>query len=204
MNIGIIGAGNIGGGLGKVWASKGHNIVFGVRDPNSEKTRKALAEIGSSAKAVSFAEAAAFGEVLVLAVPGSVVRDTLSMLGNVSGKIIIDATNYLKHGASEAPSMAEELAKRAVGAHVVKAFNTMGWEALHDPIFSGIPVTAFICGDEPAAKGAVMKLAAEIGVNPIDVGPLSNAAAVEGMAKLWVYMMQNGAGRDLAFTLVRR
>lgn len=204
MKIGIIGAGNIGGSLGEVWAAKGHEIVFGVRDPNSDKTRRALAEIGSNSKAVSIAEAAAFGDVLVLAVPGAAVKETVAALGDVSGKIIIDATNYFKHEPGDAPSMAEEIARRAAGAQVVKAFNTMGWEALRDPLFSGLPVSAFICSDDAHAKATVMTLAAEIGVNPLDVGPLANAAIVEGFTKLWMYMMQNGAGRDIAFTVLRR
>ena len=95
MKIGIIGAGNIGGSLGKVWSTKGHQIVFGVRDPNSDKTRKALAEIGVNAQALSIAEASTFGEILVLAVPWTAVKETIASLGNVRDKIIIDATNRI-------------------------------------------------------------------------------------------------------------
>ncbi|MBL8119868.1 MAG: NAD(P)-binding domain-containing protein, partial [Anaerolineae bacterium] len=74
MRIGIIGAGNIGGTLGKAWSDRGHEVVFGVRDPHSPKTQKALNETGGQVQAVRFEDAAAFGEVLVLAVPWAAVR----------------------------------------------------------------------------------------------------------------------------------
>ena len=204
MKIGIIGAGNIGGSLGKVWSTKGHQIVFGVRDPNSDKTRKALAEIGANAQALSIAEASTFGEILVLAVPWTAVKETIASLGNVRDKIIIDATNRIAIQPGDGPTGAEDIAKWAVGAHVVKAFSTMGWEAIRDPIFSGIAVTAFICGDEAAAKETVMGLARETGLRAIDAGPLANVAALDSLAKLWIYMMRNGAGRDMAFTMIKR
>jgi 8-hydroxy-5-deazaflavin:NADPH oxidoreductase len=204
MKIGIIGAGNIGGSLAQVWSAKGHEVVLGVRDPNSPKTQQALASLGSVGRAVSLGEAAAFGEVLAIALPWNAVRESLAAMGNLSGKIIIDATNRFNAEPGDAPSAAEDIARLAPGAYVIKAFNTMGWEALRDPIFSGVPVTAFICGDDAVAKATVMNLAGEIGINAMDAGPLSNARAVEGLAQLWVHMMRSGAGRDMAFTMIRR
>lgn len=201
MKIGIIGAGNVGSSLGKGWAVKGHEVVFGVRDPNSPKTQKALAEI-SGAKAVSIAEAVQTSEVLVLAVPGDSVIKTAAGLGDVRGKIIIDATNQMNRPPGL--SLAEEIAGLAQGASVVKAFNTMGWESMLNPIFSGVPISAFICGDDPKAKAAVMQLASDLGMNAMDAGPLSNAPLVEGLAKLWVSMVRSGAARNMAFTMIRR
>ncbi len=201
MKIGIIGAGNVGSSLGKGWAAKGHAVVFGVRDPNSPKTQKALAEI-SGAKAVSIAEAVQTSEVLVLAVPGDSVTETAAGLGDVRGKIIIDATNQMNRPPGI--SVAEEIAGLLPGAHVTKAFNTMGWESMLDPIFSGVPISAFICGDDPQAKAAVKQLASDLGMNALDAGPLSNASAVEGLAKLWVSMVRSGAARNMAFTMIRR
>ena len=77
MKIGIVGAGNIGGSLGKLWAAKGHKIVFGVRDVNSAKTQKALAEMGD-VRAVSIAEAVASGDVVVMAVPWGAAQETVA------------------------------------------------------------------------------------------------------------------------------
>lgn len=204
MKIGIIGAGNIGGSLGKVWVEKGHEVVFGVRDPNSDKTRKALAETGTNAKAVTITEAATFAEVIVLAIPWAAVKETIPLLGKVADKIIIDATNRIATQPGDAPTGAEDIAKWAVGAHVVKAFSTLGYEAIRDPIFSGIAVNTFICGDHAAAKETVLSLARETGLQAVDAGPLSNVAALDSLAKLWIYMMRNGAGRDMAFTMIRR
>lgn len=204
MKIGIIGAGNIGGSLGKVWSDKGHEVVFGVRDPNSDKTRKALAETGASAKAVGISEAADFGDVLVLALPWAAVKETIPLLGNVQGKILIDATNRIVSQAGDGASGAEDIAKWAEGAHVIKAFSTLGWEAIRNPIFSGVAVTTFVCGDDAAAKETVLGLARETGLKAEDAGPLANVSALDSLAKLWIYMMRNGAGRDMAFTMIRR
>jgi hypothetical protein len=204
MKIAIIGAGNIGGTLGKVWAAKGHEVVFGARDPNSAKTQNALAEIGGSARALSLAEAAAFGEVIAIAVPANALKETIAALGDVSGKIIVDATNRIMSSPEDGPSAAEDIAQWAAGAQVVKAFNTMGWESLVNPIFSGQPVTTFVCGDQAEAKATVMKLAEAMGIQAVDAGPLANARGAEAVARLWVSMMRSGMGRDFAFTMIRR
>ncbi len=203
MNIGIIGAGNIGGSLGKVWGAKGHTIRLGARDPGSAKTQQALESI-PGAVAVSPAEAASASEVIVLAVPWNAVRESLAQMGDLRGKVIIDATNRFGAEPGDAPSAAEDVARAAPGAFVVKAFNTMGWETLLNPVFNGHPATAFVCGDSAQAKATVSQLAAEIGLSPVDAGPLSNAAAVEGLARLWVSMMRAGGSRDIAFVLMRR
>jgi predicted dinucleotide-binding enzyme len=93
MKIGVIGAGNVGGTLGKAWVRKGHEVVFGVRDPQREKVQDLLKDIGSKAHAGSVAEAAAFGEVVVLAVPWSAARDAIQKAGDLSGKVVVDVTN---------------------------------------------------------------------------------------------------------------
>ncbi len=205
MKISIIGAGHIGGSLAKVWSAKGHDIRFGARDINSEKTQAALAEIGGNIRAVSIPEAAAWGDIIVMAVPWAAVRETVVALGDIAGKIIIDSTNRISPvSPDDEPSGAEAIAKWSPGARVVKAFNTMGWEALIDPIYSGHPVTAFICGDDAEAKSTVTKLAQSIGIQAVDAGALSNAGAVEAVARLWVSMMRSGMGRDFAFTMIHR
>ncbi|MEP6986648.1 MAG: NAD(P)-binding domain-containing protein [Chloroflexota bacterium] len=205
MKIGIIGAGNIGGSLGKVWSDKGHEIVFGIRDPDSDKTRKALEEIGTTVKAVSLAEAAAFAEVLVLAIPFSAVKETIPLLGNITGKTIIDATNrFTPPQAGESAIGVLDVAKWAAGAHVVKAFSTIGWEVIRNPIFKGVAVATFICGENAEAKETVLSLASDTGLDAVDAGPLENVGALDGLSKLWIYIMQHGGSRDMAFTLIRR
>jgi hypothetical protein len=191
MKIGIIGAGNIGGSLGKRWTTLGHEIVFGVRDASSPKTQKSL-------------EAAAFGEIIVIALPWAAVREVLPALGDLRGKILIDATNRFSTEAGDSPSAAEDIAKLALGAHVVKCFNTMGWETLLNPVFGSERASAFLCGDDSTAKATVAALAEALGLRVVDVGPLAHARHVESIAYLWVSMMRSGMGREMAFTLLRR
>ena len=201
MNIGIIGAGNVGGGLGRLLAKQGHQIRFGVRDLHKDSVVALLAETGANAAAVSVAEAVAFGEIVVLAVGWGAVEDVMMAARDWQGRILIDATNRF----SDAPrSAAEDIAAMAPGARVVKAFNTIGAEQLAQPVFDGDPASMFVCGDDADAVKIVSELAAGLGFEPVDCGPLANAALLESMARLWVYLARNKTGRDVAFALLRR
>jgi NADPH-dependent F420 reductase len=204
MRIAVIGAGSVGSSLGARWAQAGHEIMFGVRDPQSDNTQKALARAGERAQAGSLADAAAFGEVIVLAVPWQAVPYAVSDLGDIGGKILVDATNRIAPAsAGEAASGAETIAALATNAHVVKAFNTMGAETMYNPTINDKPVTAFVCGDHAAAKATVIQLAQDIGLDAVDAGLLSNAVNVEAVAKLWISMARAGMGRRFGFHLLR-
>src|SRR6187551_1837563 len=98
MKIAIVGAGNVGGTLGRNWAQKGHDIIFGVREPKAEKVQKLLNTTGPKASAVTPAEAAAAGDVIVLTTPWPAAEAALRSMGNLKGKIILDATNPLAMG----------------------------------------------------------------------------------------------------------
>jgi hypothetical protein len=179
--------------------------MIGARDTNSDKVRKAVEAIGPGVKVGSPAEAAAFGEVVVLSVPWPAVRETIAALGNLSGKILIDPSNVFAPPKPEHGSAAQDIAAWAKGARVVKAFNTMGAETLLNPTFSGQTATAFICGDDASAKKVVLQLASELGLDALDSGPLANAAHVEAMCVLWVSLVRGGLiDRNSAFKLVRR
>jgi hypothetical protein len=205
VNIAILGSGNIGGNLGRAWSAKGHSIMLGARDPHSPKTRAALAAMAGKARVGSLAEAAAFGEVVVLAIPWPGVKETLPGVGDLTGKILIDATNrFTPPSSDDGPSAGEDVARLAPGARVVKAFNTLGAETLLKPVFGSEQASAFICGDDAEAKAVVKQLAADVGLDAVEAGPLSNAAWVEALAKLWVYLARNVYGRDIAYRLLRR
>ena len=96
MKIAIIGAGNVGSTLGQAWAKKGHDIFFGVRHPQDDKTRQHVQSIGPKAQAGTVAEAAAFGEVVVLATPWQGTEAAVRAAGDLRGKTVIDCTNPLK------------------------------------------------------------------------------------------------------------
>ncbi|MBI1876796.1 MAG: NAD(P)-binding domain-containing protein, partial [Chloroflexi bacterium] len=159
MKVGVIGAGNIGGTLARLWADKGHEIMLGARDHQSPKVQTALQAIGPAARVGSVAEAAAFGEAILLAVPWAGVSEVIKQAGDLSGKILIDATNRLSPPLPDgAPSAAEDIARWATGARVVKAFNTTGAKNTANPQYGSQQIDTFICGDDETAKAAVAKL----------------------------------------------
>jgi predicted dinucleotide-binding enzyme len=200
MNIGVIGSGNIGGTLGKLWAKAGHNITFGTRDPNSNKIKMLLNEAGESASAATIAEAIAANEVILIATPWSAVSETVSQGSDWSGKVIMDATN--RFGSDSPNSGAEDLAAMIPDAKVIKAFNAIGFNRLEKPEIDGQVSDIFICGDDANAKEAVSTLITDIGFGVVDCGGLSNAGLVESLARLWISLSRS-VGREIAFKLLR-
>ncbi len=209
MRIAIIGAGNVGATLGKLWAARDHRIVFGVRDPGAEKVRALLDEIGPNARASSPAEAVASADTVILAVPWGAAEEVVRGLGDLGGKILVDATNPIAPGfelaVGHTTSAAELIAGWAEGGRVVKAFNTLGYEHLANPTFGGHALNMFICGDDDDAKAAIAGLAESLGFEVVDVGALRNAGLLEALALLWIRLaLVEGAGRDIAFKLISR
>lgn len=196
MKIGVLGAGNVGGALGRKWAKAGHDVSLGVREPG-EGT-------------VSLAEAFAHGNVLLLATPWGVTREFLEGLGDFGGKVLIDATNPLAPGLSglthgTTTSGAEQVAQWASGSKVVKCFNTVGFNIMENTGFPEGKPTMLYCGDDSEAKNAARQLAADAGFDPQDAGPLEQARFLEPFAMLWITMaMKYGFGREMAFRLMRR
>jgi len=202
MNIGVIGRGKMGGNLGKLWAGKGHRVLFGSREPQKAKTMAST--IAPNASGGTYTEAAQFGEAVLLAVPWRAAQDAIKAAGNLVGKVLIDCTNPGLTGLlAGQTSSAEEIAKWATGARVVKAFNYIGYENLSNPQFGSQQASAFICGDDEAAKSVVTRLAEDIGFDVVDAGPLPNAQLLESLAMLWVQLARK-QGRNIAFKLLRR
>lgn len=210
MNIAIIGAGNVGGTLGKRWSGNGHQVVFGSREPKSEKARNLADEAGPNAKVASNAEAAGASEIVLVATPFPAARQALREAGSLAGKIVIDATNPLLptlEGLSVGltDSAAEQVASWATGAKVVKALNTVGYNIMANPDFGQRRVAMFYCGDDTDAKKTVASLIAELGFEALDAGPLKQARVLEPFATLWISLaLQHGYGTNIAFELLRR
>ncbi len=207
MKIGVIGNGNMGGALGKLWSSRGHKIMFGSRNPESVKT---MAGISPNVNSGSIPDAVRFGEVTLLAVPWAGVENALRLAGPMSGKILIDCTNplsenYMSLVVGFDTSGAEEIAKMAPGARVVKAFNTVASGVLARPKFDDVDATVLYCGDDSEAKKVVAGLIKELGFEAIDSGPLMNARYLEPMAEMFVQLMfAQNMGFDMAWKLLRR
>jgi NADPH-dependent F420 reductase len=208
MKIGIFGAGDVGGTLGKRWRLKGHEIMFGVRNLQSRNIQK-LIQMDENFKVGDIREASAFGDVIVFAIPWTAVEETILSAGNLSGKILIDPTNPLtpdlKRLALDGISVAEKIAKLANTTAVVKAFNAIGARILNTPIFDSERADLFICGDDIHAKRVVEELATDIGFDVVDIGPLVNARMLEQLALLWIELaFIQQMGPNIAFKLLRR
>lgn len=210
MHIAIIGAGNVGGTLGRAWVKSGHGVCFGVPNPSGAKMLDLLKMTGSKAKAATVPEAAKDAEVVVFGTPWGVTRDAVRQAGNLSGKVILDCTNPLKEDLSglavgHTTSGAEQLASWASSNRVVKIFNTTGFENMAQPSYTGTPVTMLFAGDDDGAKKTASQLAREVGFEPVDAGPLANARSLEPMAFLWIYLaIKQGHGTGIAYKLLHR
>ncbi len=209
MRIGILGAGNVGGALGTAWARHGHEVVFGVRNPDSPEVHALLQRSGPRGRGESVPDAVRSAEVVVNALPWPATRGVLEKL-DLAGKILLDCVNPLKPDLSglevgATTSAGELVAGWAKGARVVKIFNTTGFGNMENPSYGGKPVTMFYCGDDADAKHTAAGLAHDIGFDPIDAGPLSNARLLEPCAMLWVWLaVKGGMGRDFAVKVVKR
>lgn len=213
MKIAIIGTGSVGGTLGRILANRGYDITFAVRDPNSEKVRSLLATIPTNATADSIAAAVAQSEAVILATPWNAAQDAIAAAGDLSGKILIDATNPVGMGAGLAAglvighttSAAEEITKWVPEVPVVKAFNNIGANCYENTQFGPVTATAFICGDDSAAKQVVSKMAQDVGFEVVDAGSLTQARLLEPLAMLWISLAYGGGvGREFSISLVKR
>jgi predicted dinucleotide-binding enzyme len=209
MKIGIIGSGNVGGALGTAWSQAGHEVIFSSRNPESKEMQALAAKAGPKARAASVAEAAA-AEVVLFATPWPLTEKAVRAAGSLQGKVVIDATNPLLDDLSglsvgTTTSGGEQVAEWASGAKVVKAFNTIGYKVMADARFDGDRSILFYCGDDAGAKETVRGLASEIGFEPVDAGPLTQARTLEPLALLWITLaIKGGLGFEFAYKLLRR
>lgn len=210
MKIAIIGAGNVGGTLGKRWSALGHEICFGVRDTTREKYQGLVTQTGGRARLATNAAACDAADAVLLATPWSTTETALAECGAaLAGKVLIDSTNPLgadlRLAIGHSDSGGEQVARWAPGARVVKAFNTTGFNIMDEPVLAGRHTVMFIAGDDPAAKSVVADLASAIGFEAIDAGPLNSARMLEPLAQLWIHCAyRQGLTRDYAFNLIRR
>jgi 8-hydroxy-5-deazaflavin:NADPH oxidoreductase len=211
LKIAILGAGNVGGALGKAWARAGHVIVYGVPVPDDPKHRTVAAS-ADDAQVLDVHAAARDADVIVLAVPFDAARDAIRASGDLSGRVVIEATNPLRPAGSGlelslgfSTSGGEQAAEAAKGAAVFKTLNQIGFQGMSDASVYPVPPVMFVAGDDAANKPTVMQLVADLGFEAIDAGGLSAARLLEPLAMLWIHMTVNqGTGGDRAFAYVRR
>ena len=197
MKIGILGSGAVGQTLGAGFLKHGHEVMLGTRDPHKPEVQKWVAET-AGAKAGTFAETAAFGELIVLATLGVAAEKALEMAGlaNLAGKTVMDACNPIAEGTPPQQgvlkfftgpneSLAETLQQKFPKATIVKAFNSVGAPRMVNPHFEEGRPTMFYCGDDDAAKKQVAQLINELGWEPFDCGGVIAARAIEPLCMLW-------------------
>lgn len=205
----MIGTGNVGAALGSAFARAGHEVTYGARSPESDGARAAVERTPGS-RAVPLSEAASAADVLVLAVPWQAVSSVLAQLGDLSGQLVVDATNPLRADLSglsvEGDSSAgEQVAAMLPGARVVKAFNTTGASNLGAARYPGGRLVMLICGDDTDAKGVVSALAQDIGFEVVDAGGIELSRRLEAFAMLWIGLAYGaGQGVDFGFAIQRR
>ncbi len=194
MKIGILGSGVVAQSLAGGFLKHGHAVTVGTRE-----TAKlaAWAEKNPAARVASFGDAARFGEIVVLAVKGSVAGDALRAAGaeNLARKAVIDATNpiadappvngVLRFFTSLEDSLMERLQREFADAHFVKAFNSVGNAFMVNPSFAGGKPTMFICGNDEASKKAVAAICEQFGWEVADMGAAEAARAIEPLCMLW-------------------
>lgn len=209
MNVGIIGSGDVAKALAVGFLSRGHEVMLGTRDPAK------LADWVSArdgAKAGSSSEAAAFGEIVLLATLGTATVDAVAQAGidRFAGKIVIDATNPLRFD-EKGPrlavgfddSLGERVQRTIPQARVVKAFNIVGSPYMIDPRFDGGPPTMFIGGDDDAAKQTVTEILRDFGWDVADLGGIEASRYLEPMCMAWVAYGARAGTWHHAFKLLR-
>lgn len=207
MKIGILGTGRMGVTLATIWHNLGHEVMLGSREP--ARAQQLAGHIAPTVRGGGYEDTAVDNDLLLFAFPWYALTDVQRIVGHLQGKIIIDCINPFMSSGSLALghkwSAAEEIQQQFPRAYVVKAFNGIHYENLHQPLFSGHPASLFYCSDYDVAKTAVGQLAQQMGFAPVDTGPLKHARYLEPLAALWVQMAFHlGHGSEMAFVLLPR
>ena len=186
MEVGIIGAGNVGGALAQALSRAGHSVTISSR---TQEKAEAVARESGARPAQSNRDAVERAEVVVLAVPYPTLDEVVQELGgSLDGKVVVDPMNRFNPSDPAATidgtSATEQLQQRLPGARVVKAFNYLFASRMADPTADGIELDAYIAGEDEEAKKQVATLTRTIGLRPIDVGGLGMSRALEALATL--------------------
>jgi hypothetical protein len=201
MNIAILGAKIIGSTLGRKWTRAGHKVMFGVRNVRNPEVQDLAKELESTVGAAE--EAIAFGDVVVFAIPGNAMDETIQTFGHaLNGKIVIDAANRMDGGPMNS---AASFAAHAPSVHLFRAFNSLGWENFENPQFGNIQADLFYCGPGDETQATVEQLIHEVGLRPIRVGDINQVQLVDMIGSLWFALaFGQNVGRHLAFKVLTR
>lgn len=203
MKIAIIGTGNVGGALATQWSKAGHQIYLGVRDLANFKGEELLNNGHTSVHTI--AEAVKLSEVILVASPPQFVETLSSNFGNVTNKVIIDATNAIRTKPDNYPTAYHAL-KALTNGEVVKCFNSTGFENMKNPNYEDVKLDMFMAGDSQKAKTVSAQLSKDAGFeNCYDFGGNDQVELLEKFALSWINLaIFQGMGRNIGFKLITR
>lgn len=212
MKVGVLGSGEVGKRLASGFASRGHEVSIGSRDP--KKLADFAAEHGGKVRAATFEESARSAELIVIATSYEGTKEAIDLAGvqNFSGKIVMDVTNPLKSEEGRMMELAvgfttsagEEVQSQLPSAKVVKAFNIIGNAFMIDPKFPGGPPTMFIAGNDDGAKKTVTGIIESFGWqnSVVDMGGIEESRLLEPLAMIWIHYGIRSGTWTHAFKLI--
>lgn len=211
MKIGMLGTGDVGKALGNAFIKLGHEVRMGAREAGNPKAAEWAKAAGPKASTGTLADAAKFGDIVVLATLGAATEAVAKAIADAcKGKLVWDAANPLEFGPAGPrlsivgnDSLGERVQKAMPGANVVKCFNTVGNALMFQPKLAGGPPTMFIAGNAEAAKKQTTELLKQFGWETADVGGIDGSRYLEAMCLVWVgYAVRTGTWTH-AFKLLK-
>jgi predicted dinucleotide-binding enzyme len=202
LTIAVLGAGNIGGTLGKKWSQAGHQVHFGVRDPNGKHAQELRNELGDWAAIGTLGDVLqGKPDVVVIALPGGTVASIAQQYASeLNGRIIIDAANRM--GEDSMHNLAP-FQQHTPQAQLYRAFNSLGWENFAEPTFDGIQADLFYCGPAGPAQATVEQLISDVGLRPVYLGGTEQMGLLDSIAGLWFALaFGQKKGRHIAFKVL--
>jgi len=203
VTVAVIGTGDMGDSLGPRFASLGYRVVYGSRNPQSEKVQALVQLTGENSSAAGQQEAAAMGDIVLTLVPWPAMEKVAQSLGNLDGKIVIDVSMPFRQGEDGYPEKLVETSSAEIiqafnpGARVVKAWATLGSQVIDDIGAVDGPVSVPLASNDRTAKETVAKIVAAMGMDPVDFGPLRMAREIETLQM--IYMIPLVQVRDEAW-----
>jgi predicted dinucleotide-binding enzyme len=217
MKIGVLGTGDVGRTLADGFAACGHEVAIGTRDPSAPKRQELRGNIGHDVDVMTFAEAAAFGQVIVFAIGWAYAKEVIDRTDTASfkDKVVLDTSNPLAIEQQNQPpvlvlghtdSAGEQMQRWLPDARVVKAFNIVGYPHMVQPDFNGAKPDMFICGNDSDSKQVADGLIRDLGwPEAIDLGDISKSRLLEPMAMVWItHLFNTGFNVNHAFKLLRK
>lgn len=202
MKIAVIGAGKVGGALATRLVAAGHEVTLGLRESSGDKKSAAIAGTATA----TIAEAAQKSEVVLIAAVPQAAKEIAEQLGDMKEKVLIDAMNSINVKPDPFQNTTEAFRSWTNCPHVVKCFNTTGFENMANPVYGERKIDTFVAGNSEHGKNIAKQLALDIGFGQCyDFGGDERVQLLEHFAMAWINLaILQGNGRDIAFKVIKR